>query len=128
MTKTRPLASITQADCATLRRLMAECEHVKKVHDEAKAHMDELETRLLAQLDAGGTVARGPLSLTVSSFARRVPRWKEVFIDRLGHAEAEKVTQSTPETRYRHLVVVTEWTWQGERVNGIQALADRRTP
>ena len=84
---------------AAFRRISVLEQELKKVKaDYAPAEGKIIEARL-----RGISLQLGSPAFKVVETSRRVPRWKEMFILRLGLAEADRVIYETMPTMTRHL-------------------------
>lgn len=94
-----------------LRSILDLRDSLRAAEERAAALAKEVRAREAAAISAlvrGARVEPGRLSAAVAESTRRVVRWKEAFVLRLGEAEAQSVLESTPPTIYRSLEISGE--------------------
>ncbi len=98
----------TKVEGANIERLLALRETyqaLKKRLDAMEATVDELETDLIAQVEAGVDFSIFGYEVKVQESTRRYPAWKEHFLARVGKAEADAILESTTQTILKKLVI-----------------------
>ena len=78
---------------------------LKKRLDAIAASVEELESEIISQLEAGVDFASLGYHVRIQETTRRYPAWKEHFLSRVGKIEADAVLKATPPTIHKKLIV-----------------------
>ena len=96
--------SITEVDVTKLLNLRESRAFLKKRLEQIDSELDTLEEELIGRIENGAAITcRYPIS--VKTTERRYPSWKEAFVTLAGEQEAKKVTDSTPPTITKSIVI-----------------------
>jgi len=79
---------------------------LKRNYDDAKRALEALEDAVVADLDAGLGLERGPLAAGTHEEAVRRPKWKELYTALGGPEATAAAIAATPPTIHRGLVIV----------------------
>lgn len=66
---------------------------------------DNLEESLISKLDFGANFSACGFLLSVRQTEKRLPKWREQFIQVCGKKEADRVLESTEAKVYRNLII-----------------------
>lgn len=110
MHPTNTLAKATPSTTAfiNLEKILAMREAAKMLKERlatVENSLDQAEQEIMEAVDAGADFSALGYEVAIQESSRRYPKWKEEFLSRLGKSAADAVTESTPATIYRKLVI-----------------------
>ncbi len=101
-TRTHEVSQQSLVNILNQRQKVAELE---KALETEKAVLRAAEDQVIAALDEGTHIANGQRTASVKTTSRRVVRWKEEFVVRLGKPLADKLTAEAEPTVYKKLEI-----------------------
>lgn len=98
-------STISQEALEAAKRLQSEADDAKRYAREVEKVYDTFAAALIAALDGGAAIAKGPRSAAVEERAAIRPHWAEVFEKWNGKEAVELVKSDTEPTITRKLVL-----------------------
>lgn len=101
------LKSVDDTDISKLLNLRESKSFLKKRLEQIDSDIEAIEKDLIERIDLGAQIiCRYPVSVKVTE--RRYPSWKEEFIKLAGEQKAKNITELTPPTVSKSIVVLTK--------------------
>ena len=102
---TRKNHTVAQRSLIDILNKRQEVESLKREYETQKSVLDAMESQVVSALEDGYKVGTGQRTALVKTTTRRVVRWKEEFVVRLGKPLADKLTAEVEPTVYKKLEI-----------------------
>ena len=96
---------VSQQSLVNVLNQRQQVKELEKALETEKAVLRAAEDQVVAALDEGTHVANGQRTASVKTTTRRVVRWKEEFVVRLGKPLADRLTEEVEPTLYKKLEI-----------------------
>lgn len=103
--KAQLIPSISAVEIERLRAMRETYQALKKRLDTVTKTVDELESQVISQVEAGTDFSAMGYLVRIQETIRRYPAWKEHFLSRVGKAEADAILEATPPTIDKKLII-----------------------